>query len=119
MASRLSDANPSLSILVVERGQNNLNDPTVTNPLYFMDNILDLGEPNPRMMNYRCQSEPNIAGRAMAVPAGSILGGGSSINMLTYTRPQREDLEGWNMPGWSADSMLPYMRKVSREDFYM
>lgn len=45
------------------------------------------------------------------VPAGSLLGGGSSINMLTYTRAQREDLE-WGMEGWSADTMLPYMKQV-------
>ncbi|KAJ3536714.1 hypothetical protein NM208_g6609 [Fusarium decemcellulare] len=111
VASRLSDADPTLSILVVERGRDNWNDPAVTNPLFFMENILELPEPNPRMMYYKGQKEPNIADRAMVVPAGSILGGGSSINMLTYTRAQREDLDGWNMPGWSADDLLPYMKK--------
>ena len=97
---------------MVERGQDNWNDPTVTNPLYFMENILPLPEPNPRMMSYQGQKEPNIADRASVVPAGSILGGGSSINMLTYSRPQREELDGWNMPGWSAREVLPYMKKV-------
>lgn len=114
VAARLSDVDPKLSILVVERGSNNWKDPTVTNPLFFMQNILELGEPKPRMMFYQGKNEPNLANRALAIPTGSILGGGSSINMLTYTRPQREDLDGWNMPGWSADDMLPYMKKVQR-----
>jgi choline dehydrogenase-like flavoprotein len=98
---------------VVERGHDNYEDPTVTNPLFFLENILDLGQPNPRMMVYQGQPEPNIGNRTMVVPAGSILGGGSSINMLTYTRPQREDLDGWSMPEWSADAILPYLNKVS------
>ncbi|KAH8886453.1 alcohol oxidase [Thozetella sp. PMI_491] len=116
VASRLSDADPSLSILVVERGRDNWNDPAVTNPLFFMQNILQLPEPNPRMMYYKGQAEPGIEDRAMVIPAGSILGGGSSISMLTYSRAQREDLDGWNMPGWSADEMLPYMKKF--ETYY-
>jgi alcohol oxidase len=66
------------------------------------------------MMYYQGRNESNIADRALVVPAGSILGGGSSINMLTYTRPQREDMDSWNMPGWSAADMLLYMKKVRR-----
>lgn len=112
VAARLSNADPNLSILVVERGPDNWNDPTVTNPLLFMENILNLGGPNPRMSYYHGQEEPSAANRAMVVPVGNVLGGGSSVNMLTYTRAQREDLDGWKMPGWSADEMLPYMKKV-------
>lgn len=113
VAARLSDADPELSILVVERGPNNLDDPTVTNPLYFIENILNLGTGSQRMMYYEGQPEESIAGRAMTVPAGSILGGGSSINMLTYTRPQRGEMDDWNMPGWAADDVIPYLKKVS------
>jgi alcohol oxidase len=103
---------PSMSILVIERGPDNFNDPAVTNPIFFAQNILPLETPSPRMMFYQGQSEPQIAGRAMGVPAGSILGGGSSIHMLTYTRGQREDMDAWRMPGWSASGLLPYMKKV-------
>ena len=113
VAGRLSDADPELSILVVERGPNNVDNPAVTNPLCFIENILGLGASNPRMMVYEGQAEEAIAGRAMTVPAGSILGGGSSINMLTYTRPQRGDMDAWNIPGWSSGDMIPYMKKVS------
>lgn len=96
----------------MERGQDSRDDPAVTNPLFFIENILNLGEPNPRMRYYQGQQESSATGRAMVVPVGNILGGGSSINMLTYTRAQREDMDGWNAPGWSADEILPYMKKV-------
>jgi len=32
--------------------------------------------------------------------------------MMMYSRAQRSDWDAWNMPGWSADEMLPYLRKV-------
>ena len=38
-----------LSIVIVETGQNNLHDPTVANPLFFLENIIDLGRQSPRM----------------------------------------------------------------------
>ncbi|KAL1872699.1 hypothetical protein Daus18300_004245 [Diaporthe australafricana] len=112
VAARLSDADPSLSILVVERGQDSWNDPAVTSPLFFIQNILNLGKPNPRMRHYQGQQESSAADRAMVVSVGNILGGGSAINMLTYTRAQREDMDGWNTLGWSADDILPYMKKL-------
>lgn len=34
------------------------------------------------------------------------------MNMLLYSRPQRSELDAWNMPGWSADEVLKYMNKV-------
>ncbi|KEY73446.1 hypothetical protein S7711_06862 [Stachybotrys chartarum IBT 7711] len=112
VAARLSDAHPDLSILVVERGPDNFNDPAITNPIFFMENILNTGTDNPRMMTYSGRDpEPEAGNRVMSVPAGSVLGGGSSINMLTYTRPQREELD-WKMPGWSAKEILPFMNKV-------
>lgn len=34
------------------------------------------------------------------------------MNMLLYSRPQRSELDAWNMPGWSADEVLKCMNKV-------
>lgn len=58
--------------MVIGRGRDSLNDPTVINPLLFMEKILLSPEPNPRMRYYRGQIEPNIADRAIIFPAGSI-----------------------------------------------
>ena len=63
---------------------------------------------------YTARKSEHLAGREAVVPCGGILGGGSSINFMTYTRGQRSDFDQWKMPGWKADDMLPYMRKVSQ-----
>jgi hypothetical protein len=36
----------------------------------------------------------------------------SSINWLVYTRAQRHDFDSWNTKGWSADELLPFLKKV-------
>jgi alcohol oxidase len=43
---------------------------------------------------------------------GGILGGGSSINFMMYTRAQGVDFDSWNTPGWTAKDMLPVCNKA-------
>ncbi|KAI1299859.1 alcohol oxidase-like protein [Xylaria venustula] len=78
VASRLSDADPNLAILLIERGSNNYNLPNVT------------------VAFNKGSKEEQLANREIVVPSGLILGGGSSVNFLTYT------------PG----EMLPYLKKL-------
>jgi len=63
---------------------------------------------------YNGHKSEQLGGREPIVAAGGVLGGGSSINFMMYTRPQRCDLDSWNMPGWSANELLPYLKKVSK-----
>ncbi|KAK8064414.1 gmc oxidoreductase [Apiospora phragmitis] len=99
VAARLAEADPSLSILVIEGGRNNHNDPAVVNPAPF----LSLLQPsNKAALFYQGNQAPQLAGRAPVVPAGGILGGGSSVNFMMYTRAQRPDFDSWKTPGWSA-----------------
>ncbi|PKS08507.1 hypothetical protein jhhlp_004892 [Lomentospora prolificans] len=113
VASRLSDADPNLSILVIEGGQNNYQDPTVVLPLLMLMSLL----PNSKnTLAYIGSKESQIGNREVVVVSGGILGGGSSVNLLTYSRPQREDLDAWNIPGWSTDEMIPYFKKF--ETYY-
>jgi alcohol oxidase len=46
------------------------------------------------------------------VPMGGLLGGGSSINFMMYTRAQGVDFDSWNTPGWTAKDMLPLCNKL-------
>ncbi|KAK8062007.1 Alcohol oxidase [Apiospora phragmitis] len=94
VASRLSDADPSLSILVVEAGANNYGDPTIA------------------MTLHKGNKSDFLANREIVVPVGHVLGGGSSVNFLMYSRPQRSDYDSWQAPGWSAEDLLPYMKKT-------
>ncbi|KAH7320772.1 hypothetical protein B0I35DRAFT_427718 [Stachybotrys elegans] len=107
IATRLAEADPSLTILVVERGTNN-DSPTVTYPMLFLSHIMP---GSPTALWYPAGPEEQLGGRSIPVSTGGILGGGSSINMMTYSRGQRSDFDAWNMPGWSADGMIPYMKK--------
>ena len=43
---------------------------------------------------------------------GGLLGGGSSINFMMYTRAQGVDFDSWNTPGWTAKDMLPLLNKL-------
>ncbi|KAJ4409981.1 hypothetical protein N0V82_009349 [Gnomoniopsis sp. IMI 355080] len=109
VAGRLAEAARELSILLIESGPNNFGDPMVTIPAFWLSHT----DPNDKYTwSYKATASHYLAGRESIVPAGRILGGGSSVNMLLYSRPQRSELDAWNMPGWSAEDILGYMKKV-------
>ena len=60
---------------------------------------------------YESEPEPALNGRRVFTPRGKVLGGSSSINGLVYIRGQREDFDGWGIPGWGFDDLLPYFIK--------
>jgi choline dehydrogenase len=60
---------------------------------------------------YESEPEPALNGRRIFTPRGKVRGGSSSINGLVYIRGQREDFDGWGIPGWDFDSLLPYFKK--------
>jgi choline dehydrogenase len=53
--------------------------------------------------------------------AGRIMGGGSSVNVMSVLRPQRYDLDQWvkaGNPDWSYEKCLPFMKRIeSDQDF--
>ncbi|PLB53137.1 alcohol oxidase [Aspergillus steynii IBT 23096] len=109
VASRLADADPSLSILVVEGGQNNQGNHLIAFPLLFPTALLPTSTAT---LFYKGNAEPQLDNREMTVPAGGVLGGGSSINLMMYSRAQRQDWDSWATPGWSADEMIPFLKKL-------
>jgi choline dehydrogenase-like flavoprotein len=64
------------------------------------------------MLFYQATKEMQLGDRQVVVPSGGVLGGGSSTNLMMYSRAQRSDFDSWGVPGWSADEMLPYLKKV-------
>jgi choline dehydrogenase len=60
---------------------------------------------------YESEPEPALNNRRIFTPRGKVLGGSSSINGLVYIRGQREDFDGWGIPGWGFDDLAPYFRK--------
>jgi choline dehydrogenase-like flavoprotein len=59
--------------------------------------------------------QKHLDGRAPAVGQAAILGGGSSVNAMVYTRGQHEDYDNWDRflggdSGWSFKDMLPHFK---------
>lgn len=108
VAARLADADPKLSILVIEGGTNNQM-PIIETPALFLSHLSPDTKTN---LFYFTKKALEVGDRELLVATGGVLGGGSSTNMMTYSRPQRSDWDSWNAPGWSADEILPYLKKV-------
>jgi len=108
MASRLAEADPSLSILVIEQGNNNFNMDSVIYPALFEQNTFPESD---TALFWRANKSPQLADREPIVETGGILGGGSSINWMVYTRGQWDDFDAWNVSGWRSNEVLPFLRK--------
>ena len=98
-----------MSVLVIERGQDNRGVANIENPVFYLDHQTPASKTT---IFYKGNKADQLAGREPIVPSGGTLGGGSSINFMMYTRAQRSDFDSWNTPGWSADELLPFLKKV-------
>jgi choline dehydrogenase len=63
--------------------------------------------------------QTHLNGRTPAVGQAALLGGGSSINAMVYTRGQHEDYDNWDRflgsnSGWSFEDMLPHFRGMEQ-----
>lgn len=106
----MAEADPNLSILIIEGGQDNRGMQNVENPVFYLDHLLPTSKTT---IFYKTKKSEKLAGRECIVPSGGVLGGGSSINFMMYTRGQRSDFDSWKTPGWSADELIPFMKKVN------
>ncbi|KAI0194265.1 GMC oxidoreductase-domain-containing protein [Xylaria flabelliformis] len=109
VAGRLAEADPNLSILVIEGGPDNYGNPAVVTPAMFLTH---LAPGSKTAIFYKARKSDYLAGREVIVPSGGILGGGSSINFMMYTRAQRDDFDSWKTPGWTADDLYPFLKKL-------
>lgn len=62
--------------------------------------------------NYSTAPQQAMGGRELYWPRGRTLGGSSSMNAMMWVRGTRADYDGWDVPGWSYDEVLPYFRKA-------
>ncbi|KAI5844055.1 GMC oxidoreductase-domain-containing protein [Morchella snyderi] len=109
VAGRLAQADPNLEILIVEGGKNNLNDPQVRRPAMFLSH---LAPTSTTAKFYAGRHSELLGGRSPIVPTGNMLGGGSSINFMMYTRASKSDYDDWTTEGWSADDLIPLFKKI-------
>ncbi|QRW26048.1 GMC oxidoreductase [Rhizoctonia solani] len=102
-------ANPELSILLVEQGSNNYQEPSVVTPAVFLSH---LAPGSKTAVFWQGNKSDALNGRSPIVPSGRTLGGGSSVNFLMYTRPSASDFDDWKTEGWGSKDILPLLRKM-------
>lgn len=66
-------------------------------------------------------TERNSDGSLFYSLAGRIMGGGSSVNVMSVLRPTKFDLDTWSEhgnPDWSYDRVLPVMKRIESDQDY-
>jgi choline dehydrogenase len=107
LANRLSEKS---SVLLLEAGPRDTN-PWIHVPLGY-GKLFNRRDVN---WSYESEPEPALNGRRIFTPRGKVLGGSSSINGLVWIRGQREDYDGWGIPGWGWADLEPYFERAERE----
>ncbi|OGA49171.1 MAG: hypothetical protein A3G25_13430 [Betaproteobacteria bacterium RIFCSPLOWO2_12_FULL_63_13] len=108
LANRLSE-DGSARVLLLEAGGWD-RDPLIHVPI-------GLGKIHQRRWHdwhYDSEPDPGLNNRRIEILRGKVLGGSSSINMMAYTRGDRNDYERWardGATGWSYREVLPYFKR--------
>ncbi|KIK37362.1 GMC oxidoreductase [Suillus luteus UH-Slu-Lm8-n1] len=113
VAGRLAACDSSLKILILEAGEHTLDKPAHVQPYQYPFHMaptsttltFNFGNPSPR-----------LNGRALVVPCGRSVGGGSTINFGAYTRAPASDYDDWAVGGWESKNLIPLMKKLETYD---
>jgi choline dehydrogenase-like flavoprotein len=107
LANRLTE--DGATVLLLEAGPWD-RDPLIHIPLgigkIFPSRLHDWG--------YFMQPDPGLDSRGIECARGKVIGGSSSINVMTYARGHRSDYDRWaasGLPGWAYRDVLPYFRR--------
>ncbi|MDB5576364.1 MAG: glucose-methanol-choline oxidoreductase [Bradyrhizobium sp.] len=99
-------------VLLVEAG------PKDNSPLIHMPagSFKILFGKSPFVKRYASVPQAALDGRSVSIPQGNVVGGGSSVNVMAYTRGTKADYDDWDAAlggdsGWDWESLLPYFRR--------
>ncbi|HEY3654403.1 MAG TPA: GMC family oxidoreductase N-terminal domain-containing protein [Steroidobacteraceae bacterium] len=113
LASRLSE-DSAVRVLLVEAGVRD------TSPLLAIPGASVRVSSNPRLnWGYLTEPQPGMAGRRLALIQAKVVGGGSSINGMVYTRGAATDYDEWaaaGCDGWRFADVLPIFRRSQASD---
>lgn len=109
LAARLSET-AAAKVLLLEAGPED-KDRNIHMPVGFYKMTT-----GPLTWGYRTAPLSHSENRQMLFPQGRVLGGGSSINAMVYTRGHALDYDAWEedygCKGWSYEQVLPYFRRA-------
>ena len=100
------------TVLVVESGGND-DAPTISNPSIWFYNL-----GSPMNWNLPIAPVPQLNNRKFNMALGRVLGGGSSINALVWSRGMARDFDDWERggaKGWGFKDVLPVYK--AQEDW--
>ena len=81
----------------------------VINPALFREHLY----PGSRTaIFYSGTKQPQLADREPVITTGGLLGGGTSINIMLYSRALRSDFDSWNTEGWTADDLMSHIKAL-------
>ncbi|KAF2502555.1 putative glucose oxidase [Lophium mytilinum] len=111
VANRLSE-NPHITVAVIEAGDSVFNNPNVTDTAAF-------GQALGTAIDWAYPAEPQkyASNRTLTYNSGKALGGTSTINGMTYIRPEAAQIDTWEKlgnDGWDWDSLWPYYKKSEK-----
>jgi choline dehydrogenase-like flavoprotein len=113
VAGRLAE-HPDVSVLLIEAGGSD-DVPSVREVSQWRRNL-----GSERDWNFKAQPNPHLNGRAIPLGMGKVLGGGSSINVMVWSRGHRHDWDYFASeacdPAWSYESVLRLYRRI--EDWH-
>src|ERR1700756_5585563 len=113
VARRLAE-NPGVSVLLLEAGGTD-DVPSVMEAGQWPANL-----GSDRDWAFQAQPNPHLNGRALPMNMGKVLGGGSSINVMAWSRGHKNDWDYFASeagdPGWNYESVLKIYRRI--EDWH-
>jgi choline dehydrogenase len=113
VARRLAE-NPDVNVLLLEAGGDD-NVSSVIEALRWHENL-----GSDRDWQFVAQPNPHLNGRAMSLPMGKVLGGGSSINVMAWARGHKNDWDFFaaesDDTAWNYQSVLSIYQRI--EDWH-
>ncbi|KAF9468825.1 hypothetical protein BDZ94DRAFT_544141 [Collybia nuda] len=109
LAARLTE-DPNASVLVLEAGQPNFEDPAILRPGQYGSHF---GQPD---YDWAMKTVPqqHSNGTEIPWPRGRGLGGSSAINFMAWTIPPKEDIDDWERlgnEGWNWNDFAQYLER--------
>jgi choline dehydrogenase len=105
LANRLS-ADPAVKVALIEAGgsdrKQEIQIPAAFSKLFK----------TPYDWNFSTTPQKHLTDREMYWPRGKVLGGSSSINAMMWVRGHKADYDGWDLPGWGFDEVLPIFHRI-------
>ncbi|MEA2774032.1 MAG: choline dehydrogenase, partial [Acetobacteraceae bacterium] len=109
VARRLAEI-PNASVLLIEAGGSD-DVPAVQDAARALENL-----GSERDWAFPTRANPHLNGRALLCSMGKVLGGGSSINFMAWSRGHRNDWDGFaeaaGDPAWNYNSVLGIYRRI-------